>query len=65
MNLRLKTHSYPGDVNKRQKEAMLEGRDDRPSHASKEGAKRWKRTVRMKERAVLKERARVRIAEDS
>lgn len=49
MNLRLKTHSYPGDVSKQKKEQMLE----RPKTPSE---KRWRRVIRSKARAVLKER---------
>lgn len=55
MNLRIKTHSTPGDVNKRQKEALLEGRvRDFPRYTTRKGAKTYKKVVRMKERAVLK-----------
>jgi hypothetical protein len=55
MNLRIKTGSHPGDVSKQQKEAMLEGR-------VKHG-KTFKKVVRLKERAVLKERARKQMQE--
>lgn len=64
MNLRLKMHSYPGDVLKRIKVAMLEGKKRIalhrfPNKLYKENlakGKSFKKTLRMKERAVLKER---------
>ena len=62
MNLRIKTGSTPGDLSKHHKEAMLEGRPrsllERGTHPLKgKPAKTYKKVVRMKERAVLKERA--------
>ena len=75
MNLRLKFHDYPGDIPKRAKIALLEGRPEdakliyraaKPSQGITEIAqtygqrscKSYKKQVRMKERAVLKRRAR-------
>ncbi len=49
MNLRLKTHSYPGDVSKHKKEQMLESPQNRSE-------KKWRKVIRAKARAVLKER---------
>lgn len=59
MNLRIKTGQVPGDLSKQQKQAMLEGR------AKRNHAKTFKKVVRMKEKAVLKERTRKRISEDA
>jgi hypothetical protein len=50
----------PGDVSKQEKAAMLEGRSTRVSRSA---AKTFKKVVRAKERAVLKERARKEIDE--
>ena len=68
MNLRIKTGSHPGDVSKQQKEAMLEGRPrrllERGMYPLKgKPAKVYKKVVRLKERAVLKERARKQMEE--
>jgi hypothetical protein len=67
MNLRIKTGQVPGDVSKRSKQVMLEHPGDKiPSApANMQGtreirlrrAKAFKKMVRMKERAVLKRRA--------
>lgn len=53
MKTRIKTHQMPGDVSKRTKQAMLEGR-----HPDKKRAKTFKKVVLSRERAVLKRRAR-------
>ena len=47
---RVKTHSFPGDVHKHDKEAMLEGRERGP------GVKTYKKVILAKERAVSKRR---------
>jgi hypothetical protein len=52
MKTRIKTHSFPGDVNRKTKTAMLEGR-----HPNKKQAKSLKKNyVLSRERAVLKVR---------
>lgn len=53
MRTRIKTHAAPGDVPKREKEAMLENR-----HPDKKRSKTFKKLIQSRERAVLKERAR-------
>lgn len=50
--VRIRTHSYPGDVARSIKIDMWEGRGGRP------GAKGWKRMHLARERAVLKRRQR-------
>lgn len=52
MKPRIKFHQMPGDVRKGTKIAMLEGR-----HPEKTRSKSFKKEVRMKEKAVLKQRA--------
>lgn len=47
-------HQFPGDVPRREKIALLEGRSTRVSRSA---MKNYKRVLRMKERAVLKRRA--------
>jgi len=50
MKTRIKTHQMPGDVSKRVKQAMLEGR-----HPDRKRAKAFKRyLIRARERAVIK-----------
>ena len=58
MKPRIKTGQLPGDVGKRTKQAMLEGR-----HPDKKRSKTFKKVLRMKERAVLKERTKKEIKE--
>lgn len=53
MKSRLKTHDMPGDIPQCEKEAMLEGR-----HPDRRRAKSYRKMLRTKERAVLRERAR-------
>lgn len=52
----VKMHQMPGDVSKGTKIAMMEGRSTKRS-------KSFRKTVRLKERAVLRERSRREIAE--
>lgn len=59
MKPRIKMHQLPGDVWKGEKIAMLEGR-----HESRERSKSFKRLVRMREKAVLKERTRLEVARE-
>ena len=67
MKPRIKMHQMPGDVPKRVKIALLEGRVEDATLVYGKGryhrytngqAKTFKKVVRMKERAVLKRRAR-------
>lgn len=51
MKPRIKMRRMPGDVSKLEKISMLEGR-----HPEKKRSKSFKKMVRMKEKAVLKER---------
>ena len=60
MNLRIKTGQLPGDVSKQTKQAMLEGR-----HPEKKRSKTMKKVVRMSEKAVLKERMRKHVSEET
>lgn len=53
MKTRIKTHQFPGDLGKKTKQAMLEGK-----HPNKKGAKNLKKALASRERAVLKERTR-------
>jgi hypothetical protein len=58
MKTRIKTHQMPGDVSKREKQAMLE---DRPTsrglnRKQRKNYKKW--MLLSRERAVLKERTR-------
>ena len=65
MPIKLKMHQFPGDIPKSDKINLLE---DNPMHVSlnrlmsvaqhKAAGKSFKKMVRMKERAVLKERTR-------
>jgi len=48
---RIKTRQMPGDVSKKTKQAMLEGR-----HPDKKRAKSFKKEILARERAVQKER---------
>lgn len=59
MKPRVKMHDMPGDVPKREKISMLEGR-----HKGKRRAKSFKKLVRMKEKATLRRRAAREIAEE-
>jgi hypothetical protein len=53
----IKTHQMPGDVTKQEKAAMLEGK-----HKDRKRSKSFKKTIKSRERAVLRERARREIA---
>ena len=55
MKPRVKMHRMPGDIGKQEMIAMLEGRS---TIRTSEQSKIYKKMVRRKERAVLKERAR-------
>jgi hypothetical protein len=55
MKPRIKMHQMPGDISKREKIAMLEGRS---TIRTRKCSKSYKKKLRMKERAVLKERNR-------
>jgi len=60
MKPRIKMGQLPGDVGKGVKIAMMEGR-----HQDKSRSKSFKKEVRMKEKAVLKERTKKEIEEDT
>jgi hypothetical protein len=51
MKPRVKFHSMPGDISKQEKISMLEGK-----HPDKKRSKSFKKEVRMKEKAVERER---------
>ncbi len=53
MKTRIKTRQMPGDLSKKTKQAMLEGR-----HPDKKRAKNFKKNILSRERAVQKERTR-------
>lgn len=58
MKARIKTGQLPGDLGKRTKQAMLEGR-----HPNRKRAKNLRKKLQGKERAVLKERTKKEIEE--
>ena len=64
MNLRIKMGCLPGDVSKGLKIAMVEGKLPKGHSCFGKPAKSYKKCVRMKEKAVLKERAR-KVIEDA
>lgn len=51
MKTKIKTHSYPGDISRQAKTAIMEGR-----HPEAKRANALKKEVLKRERAVLKER---------
>lgn len=53
MKTRIKTHRFPGSVSKQETQALLEGR-----HPDVKRSKSLKKMLRLRERAVLKDRVR-------